>query len=178
MAQTFSVQIPTSPHIKCLIRHEFGDPIPINNQSLIGVFMIGVLQKENFNTRQPDGKADTRFLYFTEKVTCVAPISLLKDMGWNLKRDHIIQFNRFFEEYFDRELYIHVKRNTLTDTRYAGYKQAIESFAARYFIEVEQHITYEALKKKEYRYRMKVEDVQEKSFATLSSPQKQTALFQ
>lgn len=177
MAQTFSVQIPTSPHIKCLIRHEFGDPIPINNQSLIGVFLIGVLEKKSFHTPLPNGKADLRLHYFTERVTCVAPMSLLKDFGWNIKRDHIIQFNRFFEEHFDRELYIHVKRNTLADARYAGYKQALESFAAQYFIELEKDISFETLKKKEYRYRMKVEEVQNKSFDTLSSPQKQTALF-
>lgn len=176
MAKTFSVQIPTSPYLKQFIKAEFGEPIPINNYNLVGVFLIGVLQKENFNTRLPNEKKDFRYTRFTTAVTCVAPITLIRNFGFALNADATIQINRFFEEYFDRELYLFVKRNTDPGKRYAGYKQAIEAFAVLHSLDLENTVTFDALKKMESRYRKKIED---KSVATLSPRKKQAApLFQ
>lgn len=172
MPKTFSVQIPVSPYLKPYITRRFGDPIAIDNQSLVGVFLIGVLEKQNFNVGGQNQKKDIRFNYFTDSITCVAPISLMKDFGWNLKPDHIIQFNRFFEEHFDLDLHLHVERNVKKNTRYAGYKQAIESFAVEYNICLEETISFEGLKKMEYRYR---EKIKKKTFGTLSSPKIQPA---
>ena len=172
MPKTFSVQIPTSPYLKHFICKEFGHPIQINNQSLIGVFMIGILEKQNFHVHMPQEQKNYRYLYFTEKITCIAPLSLIRNFGFTVKEDHVIQLNRFFEEYFDHELYLYVKRNTKQGHRYAGYKQAIESFAALYHIVLEETISFEALKKMEYRYRIKKEN---KSVDDLSSPVKQAA---
>lgn len=172
MADTFSVQIPTSPYLKKFVIAEFGDPIRINNDSLIGVFLIGILEKQNFHIPLKLDEKDFRYRHFTEKITCIAPTTLMKDFGFAIKADHAIQLNRFFEEHFDRELYYFVKRNTIAGARYAGYKQAIEAFAALYSIELEKTVTFESLKKMEYRYRTKM---YKKSVEDLSSPEKQAA---
>lgn len=151
----------------------FGNPIQIDNQSFVGVFLIGVLEKQNFHISFTEEKKETSFQQYTEKILCIAPYYIMRDFGWNLKRDHIIQFNRFFDNMFDHDLYLFVKRNINSQSRYAGYKQSIESFAEKNCIELETTITFEALKKREYRYRTKIETI----FSdTLSLPNKQATL--
>lgn len=175
MSKTFSVQIPVSPYLKPYIAKRFGNPIPINNKSLVGVFLLGVLEKQHYHVSFAEHAKENRFMQFTEVITCVAPYSIMRDFGWSLKRDHIIQFNRFFEEHFDLDLHLHVERNINSNTRYAGYKQAIESFATLHCIDIETTITFEALKKMEYRYRQRIKHF---SSVKLSSPENQPALFQ
>jgi hypothetical protein len=156
MSKFFTVQIPTSVYLKVFVEREFGSPVPINNHSLLGVFLIGTLQKTNPITRFSWVQKNLRFQHFTEKIVCIAPISLMKDFGFSVTEDQVIQINRFFEQYFDRELYYYVKHRVNSNERYSGYKEAIQSFATHYGLVLEEHITYEALKKMEYRYRTKV----------------------
>lgn len=170
MPGSFTVQIPVAPYLKPYITIRFGDPIPINNKSLVGVFLLGVLEKENYHVSFNQSDKINRFQQFTEKITCVGPYSIMRDIGWSLKQDHIIQFNRFFEEHFDLDLHLYVNRNIKNGSRYAGYKQAIEEFARIYRIDLEETISYEALKKMEYRYRTKLS-------VNLSPQQKQVQLF-
>jgi hypothetical protein len=174
MPGSFTVQIPVSPYVKKFVVAEFGNPVRISNYNFFGIFIIGVLQKENFSTRLTFNKKNLRYNHFTEKITCVAPISLIRNLGYHVSDDHIIQINRFFEYCFDRELYYFVKQNTNTNTRYAGYKQAIEKFAFHYDIHIENEVSFEALKKMEYRYR---KTIIKKSVATLSPPVKQASMF-
>lgn len=156
MSKFFTVQIPTSTYLKVFIDREFGDPVPINNRSLLGTVLIATLEKQKKFTRLSKIDRDFRFQHFSEKITCRAPISVMKDFGFALTEDHTIQINRFFEQYFDRELYFFVKHRIRENERYSGYKEAIQEFATHYGLILEEHITYEALKKMEYRYRKTV----------------------
>lgn len=166
MCKKFTVKIPTSAYIKVYIESQFGSPVPINNKNIIGIYLVGLLEKNNFRIAMNPKEKNLRFQKLKENIKCEAPISVMKDIGWHLREDHIIQINRFFEEHFEHELYMFVKRNTIPGSRYLGYKQAIHLFANEKNIEIEKHISYEGLKKMEYVYRKRIK----KNFVE-SSPQ-------
>lgn len=104
MAKTFSVTIPTKPYIKEFISREFGNPVCITNYSLLGIVVVSILQKPEFSVRFDPNKKSFRFSGFTEKITCLLPLSLMYHYGYEITGDQAIQINRFFEEYFDRNI--------------------------------------------------------------------------
>ena len=61
--------------------------------------------------------------------------------------------NRYFENKFEEELSRFVDKQDLEG--WGKYKNAIEAFAKHYNIEIEEDISFEALKKMEYRFRKK-----------------------
>jgi hypothetical protein len=175
MINHYSVAIPTNPYLKAFITRFYGDPISINNRSHIGVFLIGVMSKENFSTRMAFDKKDIRYKFFTEKIQCVAPVSLMSRYGYYLSEDQVIQINRYFETLFEEQLYFYVQRNIDTTKRRSGYEKAIENFADFYNIELNEKVSFDCLKKIEYRFRKKTEKI---SLTTLSAQkQPQVSLF-
>ena len=76
--------------------------------------------------------------------------------GLNIEVAKVLVINRYFGNQFEEDLYHFCQRN-ITPGRYAGYDRALDLFAKRYDIEFEEDITFEALKKMEYRYRKSFE---------------------
>lgn len=81
------------------------------------------------------------------------------NLGADIPRMSILQINRFLENLFDQSLYLHVKARLKDDREMKGWKDALLSFAEEYNLVLDpdigekEDITYEGLKKKEYRYR-------------------------
>ena len=149
----YTVTIPTKTYLRKYIHSRYGQPIPINNHSLIGVIMISLLEK-NFCTRQPSFKKDIRYTSFTDEITFLAPATLMYNYGVDMNTEKIIQVNRFFENDFEESLYRYCK--------YAPNKEikiSIEQFAMMHNIILEVDTTSECLKKSEYRYRKKIETI-------------------
>jgi hypothetical protein len=157
MINHYSVAIPTNPYLKAFITRFYGDPIRIDNKSLVGVFLIGVMSKEKFSTCLPYNDRDVRYKFFTDKIQCIAPVASMAIYGYYLSDHQVIQVNRYFEQLFEEQLFFYVQRNVDTTKRYSGYEIAIENFASFYGIELNDHVSYDCLRKIEYRYRKRLQ---------------------
>lgn len=73
--------------------------------------------------------------------------------GYAIDDDRIITLNKLFENKFEEDLWQFVLIRNIGDVE---TKDALLEFAARYNIEIDEDITYECLKKKEWRYRQKM----------------------
>jgi hypothetical protein len=175
MSSIYTVTIPTNPYLKAFITCFYGDPVSIDNKSHLGIYLIGVMSKKKpFSNLRQEEKTE-RYRYFTEKLQCVAPISYMSVYGFSISQDHVILINRYFESLFEEQLYHFVQRNINPNKRYSGYQSAIENFCLYYNIDLNGSVSFECLKKIEWRYRKKVQNpVQKKSFMVLSPLQRIT----
>lgn len=82
----------------------------------------------------------------------------MSSYGIDITDDNIIQLNRYFDHMFAQELFYFVKHNaSVKRSRYNGHNSAIEGFALKYGISIEEHVTMECLKKTYYRFRKRNE---------------------
>jgi hypothetical protein len=164
----FSVQIPTSTYIKKFIQKRCGNPVAINNNSLLGVVLIAVMDKPKYHVHLKPHEKESCFKSYTDNLACVAPLSLLKDYHFSLTKDQVIQINRYFEQSFKEALYIHCTHRVNHQKRVKGYDDAIFEFAELYKIAIGQDVTFDCLKKMEYRKR---KEYQVKIFEDMSATQ-------
>lgn len=167
---SYTVTIPTKPHIKNFIASLYGDPVRITNNNSIGIYLVGVLSKKNFHVQAKPGVKGRYLQQLTDKLCCVAPLTQLAHYGHIIRGDHYIQLNRYFEAIFEEHLYFWVDNRIDRNKRRSGYEKAIESFMDRY--NLHQTVNYDTLKKIEYRFREDLEKQQNKFMGNLS-PQKQ-----
>lgn len=69
--------------------------------------------------------------------------------------DHIIAINQFWKKSFDHQLHLFCMKYVNKEARFAGYSMAIEAFARMNGIDIDQDISFDGLKKAEYRFRTK-----------------------
>ena len=166
----FSVQIPTSPYMAKFLAKRYGNPVPINNKNLLGTTLISLMEKPGFHVQmKPNDKQLYFYKQFTTKLQSVAPLSLMKDYNYNLTIDQVIQMNRFFDNYFEQILYIFCAAKINRNQRHVGYDDAIFEFADIHEIAIGQDVSFDCLKKNEYRYRKNLE---KKLFGELSPQNK------
>lgn len=157
MPRYFSVNIPTNTYIKKFIQKRYGNPVPINNNSLLGVVLIAVMDKPKYHVHLKPHEKDSCLKTYTDTLPCVAPLSLLKDYHFHLTKDQIIQINRYFEQSFKEALYIFCANRVDHQKRVKGYDNAIFDFAECYQIAIGTDVTFDCLKKMEYRKRKELE---------------------
>lgn len=166
MPRTFTVTIPAKAHIAKYSAVRYGHTIRISNTTAVGALMIGLLNKPSFNSGYPTHKKDIRFLHFNSHIQFIADIRDWYTVGTHLSDEHIIQVNTFLENDFADRLAVYVWSQTNHNTRYRGINEAIISFADHLGIVIDEDITFDGLKKMEYRKRKELE----KSLTTLSAP--------
>ena len=149
----YSVLIPTSSHLKKFLSVEYGHPVKIDNKTLIGTVIISMLQKQNFHVALKPVQKVQQVDGFTTSLSCVAPMSVMKDYGHSITADQAIQLNRFFEKFFYEKLYLFVQHRINKDKRKLGVQDAIFEFCSHYDIELDSDISYDSLKKSEWRWR-------------------------
>lgn len=153
---TLSIRITTKPYLAQFIKAQYGSPVVLSNREMFGTIVLSLLQKnvclhKNLNEKHISLRS------FTTYFECLAPYTYLKSFGVDLEDDQIIQLNRYFDDEFERQLYQFVQFNIQGDIRYKGYARALYAFCKMYGIHVGDHITFEALKKTEYRFRKNLE---------------------
>jgi hypothetical protein len=93
---------------------------------------------------------------FDQFILIVSSCLDVKNDKWEVAQvGNISYLNKHFEEKFEEELCRHCFLLNLFGIE---IKEALEDFCKRQNIEIEEDITYEALKKKEYRERKKLEE--------------------
>lgn len=145
--------IPTSPHLKKFISVEYGNPVKLDNGSLLGVVVISLLSKDSFHVALKPKEKSKLMTGYAATVSCCAPMSLMKDYGHSISMDKVIQLNRFYEKLFYEKLFLFVQHRLNKSKRKMGVQDAIVEFCDYYSIELDNEISYDALKKAEYRHR-------------------------
>lgn len=125
----------------------YGTPVFANNRTPLGCFINAALDKNIYASRHD--------LQFSPTDTLIVIINewQFHRIGYDIPRDKAIHINRFLEASFDKDLYTYCQANIRQHSRYRGYALAIEAFAQLHDIDIDIDITFDALKKSEYRYR-------------------------
>jgi hypothetical protein len=156
--KTFALTIPTKSYIRKYIHSRYGYPVVLNNKTLFGTVMISLLEKKAYSSGARDIHKAT-FSTYRDKVEMVIPQSyIIKNIhGLHISIDKAIVVNRYYENQFEEDLYHFCKYNLTKNGKHPGYDVAICQFAERHCIEFDVDITFEALKKMEYRFRKNLE---------------------
>jgi len=159
MASKFYVKIPMPSYLAKFVLARYGNnkAIDIENSNTISTTIYSLLQKPYIKTLESNKAKEITVINYTSYIQCVAPLSLIRDIGFIITNDQVIQFNRFVDDLFEEYLYIFVQKNTKQNQRYCGFKEAIELFAQIHNIEIDVDITFDTLKKAEYRHRKNIE---------------------
>lgn len=173
--QFFTIHLPVKGYVKKYLQTLYGTNIIISTKTKIGQILLLHLST-NLSTKMDEHDIDLRMNRLTETL----PLRIPFDYWYRLKLKEVsphmaISISRFFEEEFKEEMYDVVNR-AVQFIPGLERKKAIENFAQNHGIEIEFDITYEALKKMEYRFREERESILKKSMAGLS-PQKQQLAF-
>lgn len=160
----FTVRLPVKTYIRKYITSNYGDPLLLNLDTDIGFLMLSTLTSR-LESKMSRGYLDLWKNRFTDEITFRIPYHFFSITRKSVPPTTYILVNRFLESIFERDLSRYVSLH-----RAAGHetKKAIELFCENNRIDLEVDISYEAIKKQEYRSRKKIF---EKSSRILS-PQK------
>ena len=156
MENHYSIVIPTKPYIKQYLQALYGSPVIFNSSNCFGIILASLLERPYKSHKRKNILSFRVFDKFDTELHVYLPKSWLKNYkyGHTLRDQNIIGLNKFFENQFEEDLY---KACELARIYKVELKKAMEEFCWRHCIEIEEHISFEALKKKEYRYRMEKE---------------------
>lgn len=155
MARLFTFSIPAKPHIAQFTHQRIGQPVFINNDTAVGSMCIALLQKKTFNTQLDAHGKHNHFLNYTSRIFLAMPVSQYYHLGSKFNQDHIIHINRFLQLQFEESLRLFVDTAVDHRQRYRNLDEVLELFAAKWSLEIDHHISYDNLKKIEYRTRKK-----------------------
>jgi len=166
--RNFSLSIPTKTYLKKYLYKRYGYPIQINNQTLIGIVVGSILEKK-VHDNNPKEDRENKFATFSDKLELVIPAYKIYsyEQGLHVSKKKAIVINRYFEVQFEEDLYRYCLHNTDPVSRNlnykgrggCGYDKAIINFASQYNLEIDVDITFESMKKNEYRFRKKIESL-------------------
>ena len=145
--------IPTKEYIKPYIETNFGIPARFTPNSYFGIVLQSMIDNP-LRVRKKKLEIEHRcFDKFTAPLALAFPkwFIMRREYALNISDLHIITLNKLFEEKFELDFHNFCLMYVLHGKQ---IKIAIEDFCTANKIEIDQHISYDALKKKEYRYRL------------------------
>ncbi len=165
----FPLTIKTKAFLKPYLEALYGSPICFSFKHTLGTVIVGLLERPYKTHKRKEIIQFRVFDKFETDLTIYLPKAWLKGRlnkpDYELSDDSIIAFNKFFENLFEEDLY---KFCELARIYKVERKKAIEDFCMRHRIGIEDHISYECLQKKEYRFHKEQEKLKN-TFPLLSS---------
>jgi hypothetical protein len=148
----FAFRMPVKKYVQKYLTALYGPTIPATLDTDIGFVILNTLSSRldgqvcrGYNKPLQQGKMGQitfiisfHYYYYTKKEVSVHTAILL---------------NRYFENRFEEELIRYMQVQDINCK--GGYKKALEAFAALYNIELDEDISFDGLKKMEYRSRKK-----------------------
>lgn len=165
MTNSFCLNIPVKPYLKQFLTAHFGPSLLLPGHHVIGTYALLCLEGKKhttFNVRARQSAMEA----FTESYTLELPFWLSYAQGSSIPPHNIILFNRLLDDYFDQQLFMHAEMHRLrtAGTRYFGHHESLRVFLARFAIEEDVHITFDALRKRSQRIK--------KRMTTMPAPKK------
>ena len=154
----FPLAIKTKRFLRPYLEALYGNPVCFSFNSTLGTILAGLLERPYKTHKRKDLIQFRVFDKFDKDLIIYLPKSWLKEykVGHSLSDHSIVAFNKFFENMFEEDLYkfCELARSYKTET-----KLAIEDFCMRHHISIEEDITYDCLKQKEFRFRKEQQKV-------------------
>jgi hypothetical protein len=146
----FTFNLPAKTYIKKYINTLYGDPIIVDLKTDIGFLILCTLTSRLDSKHSRGCNLDLSLKRYSDKIVFKIPFHYFSIAKKEVSPATFFLLNRFFENKFDHDLHRFVTANKVTK---GDIKKNIELFLGRYNIESDIDISYDALKKSEYRYR-------------------------
>lgn len=156
MAKTFAVTIQTKPYLKKYLESLYGSPLVFTTKNHFGMIVASSLEKPiEFHHKKEVLKRRTDKYDATLQIHCPKTFFKKRRFGLDTSEKQTITINKLVETQFEEELW----KTALYMQAMAGseIKEALEYFCRNHNIIIDEDITYEALKQKEFRFRKKKE---------------------
>jgi hypothetical protein len=152
------VKFHTKPYLKKYFEKLYGDPLIFTTNNFFGVVFASLLERPLELKQSPD-KIRMRVDVYDVLMEVHCPMTFLTRniYGFEVKGEHVISINKLFEERFDEDLFRYCFPFSLTND--IERKEALELFSNAYGLEIDVDITFDALQKKEYRFRKNQESL-------------------
>lgn len=148
---TFLIKIATKPYLKKYLYHLYGEPLVFSTCNYFGMSVAAFLQRP-YEFHKPAEELRRRTDKFNDQLEIFLPERMrAKRFSHDLTDKHIISLNKLFETRFCEDLCKWCELGTIYNVQ---YKKNLEDFCWRNKIEIPEDITYDAIKKKEYRFRI------------------------
>lgn len=150
--KTYKIHLPTKPYLARYLTTLHGQHITIDPATDFGDIIITKLSS-TLHCTMDKHDIDVRLNRLTDRVTFHIPIHWWYKLAIKEFTPHqVIRLNRYFENQFENEMHqvVHRACTWLNIPR----QIAIEYFAKNHGIQLERDISFEGLKKMEYRYRI------------------------
>lgn len=148
------LSIPVKTYVRKYIETKYPGPIKLTMTNYIGYLVFVCLEKEKSNWhRQPAYQINLRHNLLNDKLVVLLPADhkTLYTNGYNIPPAKSLLINNLFEERINEDLFLVC--NTYQKVGISR-RQAIDDFCENHGILLDIDITYAALKKAEYRYRI------------------------
>jgi hypothetical protein len=151
----YSIQLPTKPYLAKYIQSLYGKPVIFTEDNYFGMSLLGFMERK-FYMRHNEEITHRHFDKLTHQLEIFFPSWWLKQSHYptDLPKQNIILINKLFEERFEEDLAKHCISYDLIKLE---IKQAMEDFCFLHQINIgsdsDDDISFDALKKKEYRTR-------------------------
>lgn len=156
----YTVSLPCKRHIEKFVRAIFGDEaIRADHSSTLGCFVLVSLEKEIYDSRNVT--EDFQYKGMEGSVPIQVSQYVWQTIGFEIAPEKQLIINRFLENYFKESLYLYCAARAKEEGRFKGYDKLIYEFAKKFNLVLDagvgevEDISYEGLKKMEYRYRTK-----------------------
>jgi hypothetical protein len=145
----YTVDMPCKGYIRKYYNCLYGNPMPLTYDSDFGDTILTKM------STSPLSRVNKKILTISFKdlnsqLKFQLPMDMLYRVEDQLTEQQIYYINRYLENIFETDLCMIV---SIASVFGIEKKIAIERFAAKFGIQLEEDVTYEALQKKEYRYR-------------------------
>lgn len=160
-AASYAIRIPTKTYLRKYITAK--NSLDLTYNSTLGTIILCLLDKKSHNINMNEKAMESRLQYMNDRITFTTSINTLFYKGLVLTTDKIIAINRYMENAFLEDLHHWCTKDlpgkAIIDRGWIrGIDLSIESFAKNYGIELDVDISYDALKKAEYRYRKRLQE--------------------
>lgn len=149
-SKTYCITVPVKTYIAKYFTHLYGHPIPLSHQDDFGDSILTKLSTAPL-IRPTKYDRNITMRYFKTAVKLQVPMHMFYRLENKITDAHIININRFLENTFETSFCTWVLCQAAAKVQ---RKTAIEQFCDAHDIDLEIDITYEALKKLEYRDRI------------------------
>jgi hypothetical protein len=149
MLSAYTIDIPCKGYIKKYYNCIYGNPVMLDHSSDFGDTILTKM------STTPLSQVSKKILSIAPKdnndvMKFQLPVDTFYRINTELSEQQVYSINRYLENVFETDLCVIVG---IASAFMVERKMAIERFANKYGIVLEEDITYEALQKKEYRYR-------------------------
>lgn len=157
-ANYFTLKILTKPYLKKYIHSLYGRTVIFSSANQFGTIILALLDKPS-TVRERKEKIKMKLDEYNVELLIFCPIWFIKKnmYGFDISDNHMISLNKYIEQRFTEDLF---KFCYIMNKCGISLEEAMEEFCKCHNIEIDDDITMDALKKKEYRYRKHLTDME------------------